>query len=137
MSNLMHAALLRRGLGFNIPQGGIFGGGDVFGGGVYGDGGGIDWNNVFGQSVATLNNFLTLKYSKDAAKYGVGVTGQPAVNYTTQGASPYGAAPPAGVGIGVDGQGIRLSDGSHIGWAPIMLGVGALVLLQSKGFSRR
>jgi hypothetical protein len=45
--------------------------------------------------------------------------------------------PGGGIGIGVDSRGIRLSDGSHIGWFPI-IGVGfGLFLLQSKGFSRR
>lgn len=42
-----------------------------------------------------------------------------------------------GVGIGVDGSGIRLSDGSHIGWFPIIGLIGVIFLLQSPGFQRR
>ena len=45
--------------------------------------------------------------------------------------------PPGGIGIGVDGQGIRLSDGSHIGWGTIAIVVGGIFLLQSRGFSRK
>lgn len=60
--------------------------------------------------------------------------------YTVGGGAPsattnYGGA--GGVGIGIDGQGIRLSDGSHIGWLPIGAVVLGFVLLQSQGFSRR
>jgi hypothetical protein len=43
----------------------------------------------------------------------------------------------SGVGIGVDSNGVRLSDGSHLGWFPIVGVIGAFFLLQSKGFSRR
>ena len=61
----------------------------------------------------------------------------PGYGYNQQGqlvpVSPNGA----GVGIGIDGQGIRLSDGSHIGWFPIAGVTLAIFLLQSKGFSRR
>jgi hypothetical protein len=42
-----------------------------------------------------------------------------------------------GIGFGVDSQGIRLSDGSHIGWFPIIGVIGVFFLLQSPGFSRR
>lgn len=44
---------------------------------------------------------------------------------------------PGGVGFGVDGQGIRLSDGSHIGWFPIAGVVLAFVLIQSRPLTRR
>jgi hypothetical protein len=42
-----------------------------------------------------------------------------------------------GVGIGIDGQGIRLSDGSHISWIWIIGGIVIIYLIQSPGFSRR
>jgi hypothetical protein len=45
--------------------------------------------------------------------------------------------PTGGIGIGIDGQGIRLSDGSHIGWFPIVAVIGVFFLLQSPGFTRR
>lgn len=56
--------------------------------------------------------------------------------YTVGAAAPYSTTS-SGVGIGIDGQGIRLSDGSHIGWLPIGAVVLGLFLLQSQGFSRR
>jgi hypothetical protein len=43
----------------------------------------------------------------------------------------------SGVGFGLDSQGIRLSDGSHIGWFPIIGCVVVLFLIQSPGFTRR
>lgn len=42
-----------------------------------------------------------------------------------------------GIGIGIDANGIRLSDGSHISWILIGGIVLAIALVQSKGFQRR
>jgi hypothetical protein len=41
------------------------------------------------------------------------------------------------IGFGVDSQGVRLSDGSHIGWFPIVGVIGVFFLLQQPGFTRR
>ena len=97
-------------------------------------GGGFDWMGVINRGFDFGNNFINQKYAKDAAKYTGGGGG---VNYQNQYGALPPAAPPGGVGVGVDGQGIRLSDGSHIGWPLIALGVGAIFLLQSPGYSRR
>ncbi len=43
----------------------------------------------------------------------------------------------SGIGFGVDSQGVRLSDGSHIGWFPIVGVIGIFFLLQQPGFTRR
>ena len=56
---------------------------------------------------------------------------------------PYGTNPtyrpvqPSGVGFGVDTRGIRLSDGSYIGWGVIALAGGVILLIQTRPFSRR
>jgi hypothetical protein len=42
-----------------------------------------------------------------------------------------------GVGFGFDSQGLRLSDGSHIGWTTIAVVVGGFYLVQSPGFTKR
>lgn len=42
-----------------------------------------------------------------------------------------------GVGFGIDSNGIRLSDGSHIGWFPIIGVIGLFFLIQTPGFTRR
>jgi hypothetical protein len=63
---------------------------------------------------------------------------QPAVGYQYQ-AQPAAYRNPTntGVGFGIDGNGIRLSDGSHIGWVPIFLVGFGFVLIQSRPFTRR
>lgn len=42
-----------------------------------------------------------------------------------------------GVGIGIDSNGIRLSDGSHISWILIIGLIVVFALVQSRGFQRR
>lgn len=42
-----------------------------------------------------------------------------------------------GVGIGLDSNGVRLSDGSHIGWFPIIGVIGFFFVLQSRPLTRK
>ena len=108
----------------------------------------LDLNNIISQGFDLGKTFLTSKYGKDAAKFGAGP-------YVQQGSSNYSASgvnadqlallqqqyalqqQQQGVGFGIDGQGLRMSDGSHIGWPVMGLAALALYLLQSPGFSRR
>lgn len=86
---------------------------------------------LFGVIGKTLSNIFA-PYQTSAAQAGVGVYRQP-TNYDPN----YRQAPNRSVGIGLDSSGIRLSDGSHLGWLPIGAVVFGFFLLQSKGFSRR
>jgi hypothetical protein len=101
---------------------------------------GIDWGGLIGQGFDFGKNFINQKYAKDAAKHTAAAQAaiqyQPAVQ--TFNSNPGSSAPPPpGVGFGIDSQGVRLSDGSHIGWPVIgIVGLG-FFLLQSRGFQKR
>jgi hypothetical protein len=145
----MNAALLMaraRGLGFDdtfgtlgkgdLPSGGLppdysTGGGS---GGGSSSGGGFNWNALPGVIGQTLVGVFGHP-QQTAAGGGLSLAQQQQILLAQQQGANRPNAP--GVGLGIDGTGIRLSDGSHIGWLPIGFGIGALVLLQSKGFSRR
>jgi hypothetical protein len=94
---------------------------------------------------STLNSWLTFgtAVGNDIAAIIARNNNQNSLGYPQQptGQQPYYpqvvVPAPSGVGIGVDGQGIRLSDGSHISWLVIAGGVGVFMLLQHPGFSRR
>lgn len=74
-------------------------------------------------------------YSPWQAQAAVAASQRPIVQYTS---SPNeSGSVPSGVGLAITRNGIRLSDGSYIGWLPIGGVVVAVFLLQSKGFSRR
>lgn len=63
--------------------------------------------------------------------------GQPRQQIYQQSQYPQQQQQGSGIGLGIDGQGIRLSDGSHIGWLPIVAVVGGFMLLQARPVSRR
>jgi hypothetical protein len=120
-----------------FPTSGLPDWGGGSGGGSNNDGGGgndVPWYvssvpfiSAIGKTVSNIWGNANQQYQQPQYQYQPAYQQQPI--YQTQ--------PGGGVGIGLDGAGIRLSDGSHIGWLPIA-GVGlGLVLLQSKGFSRR
>lgn len=98
----------------------------------------VNWQQIIDRGFDFGNTFLQNKYAKDAAKYSPTGLNIPS-NYQIP-AGQYqlnpGGAPPPGVGFGLDGTGIRLSDGSHIGWTTIALAAGAFFLLQSRPVTR-
>jgi hypothetical protein len=94
---------------------------------------GFNWNQFANVVGGTLVGVLGNRNAPQQ-QYALQPQGQqPQVVYV----QPNAAGGAGGVGIGIDGQGIRLSDGSHIGWLPIALVGGAFFLLQSPGFSRK
>jgi len=104
---------------------------------VYG-GGGYDWGSLIGGIGSAISNVFNRGGNANNAGYTqaqllqlqqLQAQQQAALLAQQQGGG--------GVGFGLDGNGIRLSDGSHIGWFPIIGVIGAFALLQSKGFSRR
>lgn len=107
--------------------------------------GALDLNNIIAQGFKFGETFLNAKYSKDAAKFGAGsyVSQLPTrTDSTTLTAEQLAAIAAAqrgggGVGVGIDKDGVRLSDGTHIGWTTIALAGFAIYLIQSPGFSRR
>lgn len=110
-------------------------------GGVYDDGSrgatqtGIIVGGAINKGLDILGDIFGNPYSRQAA-YRSQTPQQPI--YNVPGQSQYlPQRTSTGVGFGVDGQGIRLSDGSHIGWFPIAGLVLAFVLLQSRPLSRR
>jgi hypothetical protein len=101
-----------------------------------------EWGkDIIGQGFDFGKTFIGAKYGKDAAKFqasGYPPTGGP--SYAAQptvppGYVPVNAADEYGSG-GVSGAGIRIG-GTLITWPTVALGVGVLVLLQSKGFERK
>lgn len=111
--------------------------------------GAIDWDSLFDRGFDFGNTFLQQWGNRGAYEHGVnpnvgtGVTttqGLTAAQIQTMIAAQNAAnnaAGGGGVGLGIDSSGIRLSDGSHIGWFPIIAVLGGVVLLQSSGFQRR
>jgi len=85
---------------------------------------------VFGVIGKTLSNIFGNQYQQPNTAYRPAPTYQPGY--------PAGYRQPnAGVGIGIDGNGIRLSDGSHIGWFPIIGVIGFFYVLQARPLSRK
>jgi hypothetical protein len=106
------------------------------------------WGNIFTQANQTLQTFiltrsgvnpLALQQQQFGTQQGGWVYNQQTGQYYNPqtGQTIAGNYQSSGVGFGIDGQGIRMSDGSHIGWLPIAGVVVAFSLLQSRGFSRR
>lgn len=92
---------------------------------------GFDWSGLITQGFDFGKTFIGAKYSKDAAKYQVQAL--PPVQSTS-------TTPPSGDPNALHG-GVT-SSGFYIGqtfvpWSYVILGGGALFLLQSSGFTRR
>jgi hypothetical protein len=102
--------------------------------------GAIDWNSIIGRGFDFGNNVIAQWGNRQAYRSGINPnapagTYQP-VSYVSN-TQPAGITPVTpGVGFGLDSQGIRLSDGSHIGWLPIAGVVVGLKLLQAKPYRR-
>jgi hypothetical protein len=141
ISTPVRMALAMQGMGgiFDLSTGTQYGGTPGFNPSS-GGGGGFDWGNLITQGFNFGNTFLTAKYAASAAKYGAGPYVQPAGQQQQLTAAQIAALQRdqgGGIGFGLDGQGLRLSDGSHIGWLPIVGVAGAFFLLQSQGIQRR
>ena len=110
--------------------------------------GSIDLNAIINRGFDFGNLFIQSKYAKDAAKF---TGGNNAFQLQPTGGNPDAAmlaelerlralnagGGGGGVGFGIDSQGLRLSDGSHIGWPIIgIVGLG-IYLVQSPGFTKR
>jgi hypothetical protein len=93
------------------------------------------WGNIATQGMSLVNNiFASRSPNAQLAPAQQLALAQAQAQAAATAAS--GGNPP-GVGFGVDGQGLRLSDGSHIGWSTIGIAGLAFYLIQSKGFEKR
>ena len=108
----------------------------------------IDLNNILGRGFDFGDRFLEAWEKRGVARYtqqlpyfdpyagaAAGVARQPSAEEIAallQAQRQQGQ----GIGLGIDSQGIRLSDGSHIGWFPVIGVLAALYLIQSPSFSR-
>jgi hypothetical protein len=93
---------------------------------------------IIGAGLTVLNNWVVTRPGANpvaVAQLSNGQTFQQQL--TPEQYQAWLASQRGGVGFGVDGQGIRLSDGSHISWVMIALVVGGFMLIQSRPFSRR
>jgi len=84
----------------------------------------------------TISNIFAPAATSIAQAQGSSSLYQP-YNYPAGAPQPIYRAPQTGVGLGVDSRGIRLSDGSYIGWGVIALVGGVILLIQTRPFSRR
>lgn len=92
---------------------------------------------IFGAIGAGLQTVASLRNRNNTQQQGDYTAAQLAQIQAQQAGFNPSATPSGGVGLGIDGQGVRLSDGSHIGWLPIGAVALGFMLLQSKGISRR
>lgn len=102
-----------------------------------GDGSGSPpWWAVLGPSLLKVVSNVFAPVQTSVAQAQAGAYRTPVYSATGQVINPYGTTP-TGIGIGLDANGIRLSDGSHISWLLILSAVGIFALVQAKGFQRR
>ena len=103
----------------------------------------LNFGSTIAQSLASIvsggnNQMVTLSNGQRVtmAQYQQMLQAQAQAQYQYQG-NPNAYGYPSGVGFGIDGQGLRLSDGSHIGWTTIAIAGVGLYLLQRPGYQKR
>jgi hypothetical protein len=107
----------------------------IFGGGVESDGSAPWWQSIIVPIAGITGSTLSNIYAPWQTSAAQASARQPVyVPVQTQGGLP---PRPEGVGFGVDSRGIRLSDGSYIGWGVVALGGGIILLVQARPFSRK